>query len=56
MSAFGSRLVQYERYYAGDPVRLVAGNYLSADKSEFEALTLRACELAGMPGELRAGV
>lgn len=29
--AFGSRQTQYERYYAGDPVRLKAGNYLACD-------------------------
>src|SRR5205814_369736 len=36
MSAFGARQVQYERYYAGDPVRLVAGNYLAYDKTACE--------------------
>jgi len=49
MTAFGSRLVQYERYYAGDPVRLAAGNYLNFDRSECEALVARATELAGAP-------
>jgi anthranilate 3-monooxygenase (FAD)/4-hydroxyphenylacetate 3-monooxygenase len=49
MSAFGSRQVQYERYYAGDPVRLVAGNYLMYDRAECDALVARAMELAGDP-------
>jgi anthranilate 3-monooxygenase (FAD)/4-hydroxyphenylacetate 3-monooxygenase len=56
MTAFGSRLVQYERYYAGDPVRLVAGHYLAYDKSEVEALVKRACDLAGDPTGVPAGV
>jgi anthranilate 3-monooxygenase (FAD) / 4-hydroxyphenylacetate 3-monooxygenase len=48
--AFGMRAMQYERYYAGDPVRLVAGNYLSyAYKSECQGLVQRALELAGKP-------
>lgn len=51
MSAFGSRLVQYERYYAGDPVRLLAGNYKAYDKSECEALVDHAMEIAGEPAE-----
>ena len=49
MSAFGSRQVQYERYYAGDPVRLLAGNYKSYDKSQCDALVARATEMAGDP-------
>jgi len=49
MTAFGARQVQYERYYAGDPVRLVAGNYLSYDKSECDALVAKAMQLAGDP-------
>ncbi|MCW3002882.1 MAG: 4-hydroxyphenylacetate 3-monooxygenase, oxygenase subunit [Conexibacter sp.] len=49
MSAFGSRQVQYERYYAGDPVRLVAGTYLSYDKSACDALVERAMQIAGEP-------
>ncbi len=55
MSAFGSRLVQYERYYAGDPVRLLAGNYLSFDKSEYERLVARVEAIAGSPVEAAVG-
>ena len=48
--AFGSRQLQYERYYAGDPVRNTAGTYLSYDASECRALVSRALRLAGDPG------
>jgi anthranilate 3-monooxygenase (FAD)/4-hydroxyphenylacetate 3-monooxygenase len=48
--AFGMRAMQYERYYAGDPVRLLAGNYLSyAYKHECESLVKRALAIAGRP-------
>lgn len=47
--AFGARQLQYERYYAGDPVRLVAGNYLAYDRAECQALVERALRLAGDP-------
>jgi len=48
--AFGMRAMQYERYYAGDPVRLLAGNYLSyPHKKECEALVAKALALAGRP-------
>lgn len=48
--AFGMRAMQYERYYAGDPVRLLAGNYLNyACKHECEALVAKALALAGRP-------
>ncbi len=47
--AFGTRQLQYERYYAGDPVRLVAGNYLSYDKTACRAMVGRALELSGDP-------
>lgn len=49
MSAFGQRQVQYERYYAGDPVRLRAGHYFSYDKTECDAIVDRALEIAGRP-------
>jgi anthranilate 3-monooxygenase (FAD)/4-hydroxyphenylacetate 3-monooxygenase len=49
MSAFGTRQLQYERYYAGDPVRLLARNYLAYDKSECSALVERALAMAGTP-------
>jgi anthranilate 3-monooxygenase (FAD)/4-hydroxyphenylacetate 3-monooxygenase len=47
--AFGSRQLQYERYYAGDPVRILAGNYLSCDDEELMALVDKAKALAGNP-------
>jgi len=45
--AFGQRLVQYERYYAGDPVRNLAATYLSGDNSEMAALVSAALALSG---------
>ncbi|MGE0736903.1 MAG: 4-hydroxyphenylacetate 3-hydroxylase family protein [Alphaproteobacteria bacterium] len=48
--AFGSRQLQYERYYAGDPVRLLAGNYLGCDDREMMKLVDAAKALAGAPG------
>jgi anthranilate 3-monooxygenase (FAD)/4-hydroxyphenylacetate 3-monooxygenase len=47
--AFGQRLVQYERYYAGDPVRNLAGAYLSVDDSDYRRLVDAALALAGEP-------
>lgn len=48
--AFGMRAMQYERYYAGDPVRLVASNYLSyPHKAECQRLVDAALALAGDP-------
>ncbi len=48
--AFGMRAMQYERYYAGDPVRVVAGNYLSYEhKAECQRLLANALSLAGSP-------
>lgn len=47
--AFGQRQVQYERYYAGDPVRNTAGVYLSYEKDVCEALVGQALALAGDP-------
>jgi anthranilate 3-monooxygenase (FAD)/4-hydroxyphenylacetate 3-monooxygenase len=46
---FGQRAVQYERYYASDPVRLHAMNYLAHDKSDAFRLVDRALALAGDP-------
>jgi len=46
---FGQRAVQYERYYAGDPVRLYAMNYLSYDKTDAFRMVDRALQLAGDP-------
>jgi 4-hydroxyphenylacetate 3-monooxygenase oxygenase component len=34
---FGQRMVQYERYYGGDPVRVGAGNYLAFPADELLA-------------------
>ncbi|MCX4724041.1 4-hydroxyphenylacetate 3-hydroxylase family protein [Streptomyces sp. NBC_01306] len=42
---FGQRLMQYVNYYSGDPVRLTAGLYLGADKTEIHRAVDRA--LAG---------
>ncbi|MBL8382763.1 MAG: 4-hydroxyphenylacetate 3-monooxygenase, oxygenase component [Burkholderiales bacterium] len=48
--AFGMRAMQYERYYAGDPVRLVASNYTSyAHRGECDRLVAGALALAGRP-------
>jgi anthranilate 3-monooxygenase (FAD)/4-hydroxyphenylacetate 3-monooxygenase len=47
--AFGTRALQYERYYAGDPVRTMAGNYLSVDDADMLALVDAALALAGGP-------
>jgi anthranilate 3-monooxygenase (FAD) / 4-hydroxyphenylacetate 3-monooxygenase len=46
---FGQRAVQYERYYAGDPVRAHARSYLNYDKSDAFRLVDRALALAGDP-------
>jgi len=47
--AFGTRLLQYERYYAGDPVRTVASNYLQVKDDEMMRLVNEALALAGDP-------
>lgn len=47
--AFGQRLVQYERYYAGDPVRNLALNYLSCKDPDPQRLVDKALGLAGDP-------
>ena len=47
--SFGTRLLQYERYYAGDPVRLLAGNYLACDDRKPMELVDAALALAGTP-------
>lgn len=46
---FGSRLLQYERYYAGDPVRNLAMNYLGCDDRDMTRLVGQALALAGDP-------
>jgi anthranilate 3-monooxygenase (FAD)/4-hydroxyphenylacetate 3-monooxygenase len=48
--AFGMRAMQYERYYAGDPVRLLAGNYLAyGNRPECDRLVQAALALSGSP-------
>jgi len=49
--AFGSRQLQYERYYAGDPVRILAGNYVNCEDHELMALVDAARQLVGHPIE-----
>jgi 4-hydroxyphenylacetate 3-monooxygenase oxygenase component len=39
---FGQRMLQYERYYAGDPVRVGAGYYLDHDVAPLLAMVERA--------------
>lgn len=36
--AFGMRTLQYERYYAGDPARMMVMSFMTYDKSECERL------------------
>jgi 4-hydroxyphenylacetate 3-monooxygenase oxygenase component len=43
---FGQRMLQYERYYAGDPVRVGAGYYLDHDVAPLLAMVKRALELS----------
>jgi len=40
--AFGQRQLQYERYYAGDPVRVAAAHYQQMDKSHLMGIVRRA--------------
>lgn len=52
--AFGSRQLQYERYYAGDPVRLMASNYLFySGTDELKQTVERALRLGEDPKKLR---
>ena len=51
---FGQRTLQYERYYAGDPVRLLAANYLSYNKDRAFSLVDAALSLSGTPAEALA--
>ena len=53
--AFGQRLVQYERYYAGDPVRTLATTYLGTDSAEMDSLVNAALELSGQPASNLSG-
>lgn len=54
--AFGMRQLQYERYYAGDPVRIRAMTYASYDRSHCRALVDRAMDLgrSGAAGRTQA--
>ena len=52
--AFGSRLLQYERYYAGDPIRTTASNYLQVQDDEMMRLVNDALALAGDPEPARS--
>jgi anthranilate 3-monooxygenase (FAD)/4-hydroxyphenylacetate 3-monooxygenase len=47
--AFGSRQLQYERYYAGDPVRIQAMTYLGTSDKPYREMVDRAIALAGNP-------
>ncbi len=47
--AFGSRQLQYERYYAGDPVRILAMTYLGSDDRQYQQLVEQAIAIAGKP-------
>ncbi len=47
--SFGSRQLQYERFYAGDPVRILAMTYLGTDDRDYKALVDRAVAIAGNP-------
>ena len=44
---FGQRMLQYERYYAGDPVRVGAGYYLDHNVEPLPAQVQRALDQAG---------
>jgi anthranilate 3-monooxygenase (FAD)/4-hydroxyphenylacetate 3-monooxygenase len=44
--AFGMRQLQYERYYAGDPYRAMALNYVTYDSSKCDDLVEGALDLA----------
>jgi anthranilate 3-monooxygenase (FAD)/4-hydroxyphenylacetate 3-monooxygenase len=47
--SFGARQLQYERFYAGDPVRILAMTYLGSNDKEYRAMVDRALALAGKP-------
>lgn len=46
---FGQRALQYERYYAGDPVRTMAANIFALPSAEPDRLVRQALALAGDP-------
>lgn len=47
--AFGTRALQYERYYAGDPMRTLAMNYKGANDARPKKLVAAALALSGDP-------
>ncbi len=47
--SFGARQLQYERFYAGDPIRILAMTYLGTDDRDYRALVERAIAIAGKP-------
>ena len=47
--SFGARQLQYERFYAGDPVRILAMTYLGTGDRDYKALVDRAIAIAGNP-------
>ena len=49
--ALGTRQLQYERYYVGDPVRILARTFLAYDRTECQELVDYALALAGDPVE-----
>jgi 4-hydroxyphenylacetate 3-monooxygenase oxygenase component len=54
-SGFGQRQMQYERYHAGDPVRLAAIQYASYDTDALTATADRALPPLSPPGAATAG-
>jgi anthranilate 3-monooxygenase (FAD)/4-hydroxyphenylacetate 3-monooxygenase len=52
--AFGSRAQQYERYYTGDPVRIMAQAYTNFRDPAVDELVASAVRLAGAPAPSRA--
>ena len=42
---FGQRMLQYERYYAGDPVRVGASYYMDHNVEPLLALVRRALDM-----------
>jgi 4-hydroxyphenylacetate 3-monooxygenase len=49
LNTFGGRQVLYERFYAGDPARLLAGNYARYDRSREVALVRRLLDATPQP-------
>ena len=47
--SFGMRQLQYERFYAGDPVRILAMTYMGSSDKPYREIVERAVTLAGKP-------